>query len=338
MRKGTQKITLIVIVILIGVLLLMLTKGQAATFDEQFTAASSSMPLGADVAGMGGIGTLEEFSSNNPAITSITKEGNVSSTVNYGIFNFERMRLETVSASVTGKVGNVVLQIGAGRGESKNGWIDESNSFRIKENNSVNFQLGGKISNSLFIEGDETYLGVGYAFAQSIQDGSSIISQSTPIVNFSTDSKSHGATLGVAYKLNKQITLGGFESRTWTKSTTSFDGVLDAYDSNSFYDVGRVGFAAKLRKGTILAADYQHVSFSGSNTKFDQFYVGVEQYLLEDFLAVYMGNTNGGMTAGLGMYFKNGGINVSFGKNTLREVNDSFGSCESYMFSGYLNF
>jgi hypothetical protein len=313
---------------------------QAASFDEAMTAVSASLPLGADVAAMGNIGTLEDFSSNNPAVSSIVSEGNVSGTINYGNFQFEKTRLETISGSLTGKISKVVLQVGFGHGETPLRNLNEFESFQISKNDTVSVQIGGKIVRGMLLEGDELYLGAGYAFTQGVQEGFFITPTPATVLRneVSLKSDSHTATLGLAYKPIKKITLGAYGSRTWSETQTTLNGWQDPEVSKAFYDVGHIGFSAKVLEGTTVAADYQHISFSDSDTKFDQYFVGIEQYLIKDALALYGGVANGGLTAGLGVYFKHGGVNVSYGHNMLKEANEFLGKSDSYMTSAYFNF
>jgi hypothetical protein len=268
------------------------------------------------------------------------KEGKVSGTVNYGYFQFEKTQLSTISGSLTGKVGNAVLQIGFGHAESPMRPLDELESFQIKKNDTIDFQIGGKVASGIFLSDDELYVGAGYAFTQSSQAG--VFITPTPATTFidevEMNSDSHSATLGLAYKPIKPITLGAFGSRTWNSSQFTYNGWQDPEKSNSFYDVAHLGFSAKLLEGTTLAADYQRISFSDSGTVFNQYYVGVEQYLIKDTLALYAGVANGGPTAGLGVYFKNGGLNLSYGHDVLKETKQYLGVCDAYMASAYFNF
>ncbi len=332
--------TLLFVTMFCFCLLFIIDKSQAAYFNESLIAASLSLPMGADVAAMGNIGTLEEFSSANPAVTSIMKDGNASATMNYGYFDFSKTHLQTISTSVTGKIEKVVMQVGIGHAQSPMREVDEFSSFRIKRNDVIDFQIGGNVANSMFLDGDELYLGAGYAFTKGVQDG--IFFTPTPATTFvnvmTMDSTSHGATLGFAYKPIKEITLGGFGSRTWSETQATYDGWQDSENAKSFYDVGHLGFSAKLFENTTLAADYQHVSFSNSSTKFDQYYVGVEQYLIPETLAIYLGDANGGITTGIGLYFKNGGVNLSYGKGLSRETKDTLGKADAFMVSGYFSF
>ncbi len=340
MKRSTCGVVLLVIVTLMLVLFLMITKGHAASFNESLTAVSLSLPMGADVGAMGNIGTLEEFSSANPAITSIMKNGNASTAVNYGYFDFSKTHLQTISASVTGRVGKVVMQVGAGHAESPMREVDEFSSFRIKRNDVIDFQIGGNVSSGILFDDDELYVGVGYAFTKGVQDGIFFTpTPATTLVSVATmDSTSHAATLGFAYKPIKQITLGGYGSRTWSETQATYNGWQDSEVAKSFCDVGHLGFSAKLGKNTTLAGDYQHISFSDSSTKFDQHYVGVEQYLIPETLAIYFGDANGGFTTGAGLYFKAGGLNLSYGNSLSRETKNTLGKADAFMVSGYFSF
>lgn len=314
-------------------------KAQAASFDESMTAVSASLPLGADVGAMGNVGTLEEFSSNNPAISSIMGEGNVSGTANYGYFKFAKSNLQTVSASITKKIGPAALQVAVGHGETPTSNIGEFETFRIKESNTLNLQLGGEVASGM-IGNDVLYAGLGYTYGQSTQKGSFpvLVEEEFFISKYSSETKSHGATVGAAYKPIKEVTIGAFATRTWNRSEFTMDGVEGSEVSKSFSDIHHLGFAYKIFEGTTLAGDYQQVRFSNSSTKFNQYFVGVEQYVVKDIVALYAGIANEAPTAGIGVYFTNGGLNLSYGHNMLRETKAYLGSCDAYMASTYFNF
>lgn len=339
MRRGTGGVVVLLIFVLVFVLFWMITKGHAASSEESFTAISVSLPMGADVAGMGNIGTLEGFSSSNPAVTSIMKEGKMSGTVNYGNFQFEKTRLETISGSVTGKVGDAILQVAFGHGESPSRWISDSQKYKIK-NNTIDLQAGGNVARGMLFADDELYVGIGYAFTESVQSSTLIIPtpSETFIDDVVMDSQSHGATLGFAYKPIKEITIGAFGSRIWNSSRMTVNGWSNEEVFKSFNDVAHAGASAKVFELTTVAADYKRLSFSDSSTTFDQFYVGIEQYLIKDVLALYVGDANGGLTAGLGIYFKNGGLNLSYGHDMLKETKEYLGKADAYMASAYFNF
>ncbi|MEI7890851.1 MAG: hypothetical protein WCI36_02685 [bacterium] len=306
-----------------------------ASFDESLTAVSSGLPMGADVAAMGGICTLEDFSSANPAVTSISSGATRSGTINYGNFQFKKNMLEVVSGSVASSVGDVVLQLSFAHGETPLRFLSSEELFRIKRSDTLDFQFGGNVFHGLLLDGDEVYLGMGYSFNKSVQDG--ITFAATSRNEFVVDSSSHGVTIGFAYKPIKQVTIGGFGSRIWTNSTSIDDGWQNS-EISSFHSIGHLGISAKIIEGTTLAFDYQSLSFSDSDTKFDQYFLGIEQYLIRDHVAVYGGLANGGLTTGIGLYFKNGGLNLSYGNNIAKETKEFFGSCDAYMASVYLNF
>lgn len=334
-----KKLILVLVVLLVSSIFAV--KCRAASFDEAMTAVSASLPQGADVASMGNIGTLEDFTSSNPAVTAIVGEGNFSSTVNYGYFSFEKTRLQTVSASLGSKLSkNAFLQVGVGHAESPMKFIDEANAFRIKKNDGLSLQLGAKVASNIATNGDELYLGVGYGYAQSEQEGIALIPFELGIWNasLSSETKTQTATLGVAYKPIKKVTVGAFGSRSWNRSHYSADGERDPATYRDFSDVLHVGFSAKVLEGTTVAADYQHVSFSDSDTQFDQYFAGIEQYIVKDTLALYGGYANGAPTAGLGVYLKNGGLNLSYSHDLLKETKQYLGSCDAYMASVYVNF
>lgn len=343
MKKSLVGIVVSLVIIVTVILLVVLlnpAKGHAASFDEALSAASANLPLGADVMGMGNIGTLEEFSSNNPAITSIMKEGRISGTGNYGYFGFGKTHLTTLSASLTGKVGDVVLQLGFGHAATPMKQISGDESFRLIQN-SVNLQVGGKVVRGFLTEEDELYVGGGYTYSQGVQDGNllTLDAGGTITDTFSIDTKSHTVALGIAYKPIKRFTLGAYGSRTWTSSEATFNDVKDPNESKSFYDVAHLGFSAKVIDGwTTLAGDVERVSFSDSGTVFNRYYVGVEQYLLKDFLALYAGVANNAPTAGVATYFKHGGLNFAYGHDMLRELKNFLGAGDSFMFSAYFNF
>jgi len=319
--------------------LMLPVKSHAASFDEALIATSASLPIGADVAAMGGIGTLEDFSSANPAVTGIVSDGNMSGAINYGYFQFEKTRLETVLGSIAKRIGNAVLQVSFAHGETPLKFFSDEEAFRIKKSDTIDFQLGGKVAHRIFLSDDELYLGVGLAINRSEQESIMHVSSVTTTLrhDIMIDSNSNGATIGFAYKPIKKITMGGFGSRTWTKSTTAYN-FSSKDESKTSYDIAHLGAAVKIFEGMTIAGDYQHLSFSDSATKIDQYFLGIEQYLIKEKLAVYGGLSNGGLTTGIGIYFKNGGLNLSYGQNIANESRKYFGSCQSFMTSVYFNF
>ena len=309
-----------------------------ATFEEALNALSASLPSGADIASMGGVQTMEGFTSSNPAVTSIMKEGKFSSTLNYGDFVFEKTNLQMYSASFGAKTGELVVQLGAGYAKTPLRSVTPLQSLKI-ENTALEVQIGGRVAKKVFFKEDEFYLGAGYGFSQNKISGLSIVPTpaTTFVTELETNADCHSAKIGLAYKPFPNLLLGASGSRAWSFSQTAYNGFKDEA-VGMHTDTSRVGFSLKVTDLTMLAADYQHLDFSNSDTKFDQLFAGIEQYVIKDALALYAGYANGGVTGGAGIYFKQGGINLSYGHNLFRETKEFLGNADAYMVSVYLNF
>jgi hypothetical protein len=86
----------------------------------------------------------------------------------------------------------------------------------------------------------------------------------------------------------------------------------------------------------LLAADYQYLNCG--HLKRDQLFAGAELMLVKDRLYAYGGWASSGPTAGIGVYFKNGGLNVAYQNNTLNDLTPHLGRSQTVMATVYLTF
>lgn len=306
----------------------------AEEFSTAFTKTVSEIPDGADVAAMGGATTaIPDFSSKNPAIIAVeTSEelSKVSIYANYGYIKFKNgpdVNLGFISGTVRLPVG--VLQISGSNGISNTGEMNEFDSIQINSSPDIGLQYGLLIAKNL-------YTGISYNYSQSR------ITMRTTIVNpldmeLTSKSKGHEIGTGVLYRLfDKKVNAGLFYAHSWDREETFIDGLSDSVE-NSQTDQVRFGLSANVTSMTMISAEIRHYWFPDGVTD-TQFFAGIEQYIIKDFLAVYGGYANGGLTAGAGAYFKHGGLNLAYMYRPFRETEEFLGKAEAFMLSAYVTF
>ena len=330
------------VLLAIMVILAMVPAVYAKDFGSAFSAAVTSIPQGADVGGMGNAWVATpDFSSNNPAtIAIVPKEFRVSAVPSYGIIGFSKgPDIQFHSESVTGKLPIGCLQI-----SFSNGWsnmaqtADSTTSLKINSSPTIDVQYGLKVGKNLIFKGDELYAGVGYTHGESKFSMRSEFFdpeiEETFMVN-AVKGYSDSVSVGMVYRPNKNINIGAFYSHSWDKSDSYVEGeFLESSRGNT--NQLRIGAGVQVTELTFLALDYQHLSIDGVH--FDQWFAGVEQGIIKDFLYVYGGWAADGPTCGIGMYFKHGGINFSYAAKQFRDLKSYLGNSEIFMVTGYLTF
>jgi len=61
----------------------------------------------------------------------------------------------------------------------------------------------------------------------------------------------------------------------------------------------------------------------------------VEQQIIKDRLYAYAGWADKGPTAGLGLYFKNGGVNVAYMRNSYSDLRPHLGQDQTVMTTAF---
>lgn len=332
-----------VILLAILVVLAMVPSAYAKDFGSAFGAAITNVSQGADVGGMGNAWTATpDFSSLNPAIIGIVPEkyhGTLMPT--YGIIGFsEGPDIQFYSVSLTGKLPIGTLQLSFSDGWSNMApTADPATSLKINSSPTIDVQYGFKVGKNLIFKGDELYAGVGYTHGESkISMRSEFFDPEVEeafTVNVFEKGYSDSVSVGMVYRPTKNINIGAFYSHSWDKSTSSVAGFVNE-TSRSETDSLRLGVGLQITETTFIAADYQHLSIDG--VRFDQWFAGVEQGIVKDLLYVYAGWAADGPTAGVGIYFKNGGLNISYSANQSRDLKPYLGKSEVIMLSAYLTF
>lgn len=336
-----------VILLAVLVVLAMVPAAYAKDFGSAFSAAVSNIPQGADVGGMGNAWVATpEFSSLNPAIIAILpkpEEFHATLMPTYGIIGFSKgPDIQLYSVSVTGKL---PYNLGVLQVAYSDGWsnfaqtADPATSLKINSSPTIDVQYGLKVGKNLIFKGDELYAGVGYAHGESkISMRSEFFDpefEETFTVNAFEKGYSDSVSVGMVYRPTKNINIGAFYSHSWDKNTSSVAGFANE-TSRSETDSLRLGVGLQITETTFIAADYQHLSIDG--VRFDQWFAGVEQGIIKDLLYIYAGWAADGPTAGVGIYFKHGGLNISYSANQSRDLKPHLGKSEVIMLSAYLTF
>lgn len=334
----------------------------AAEFGEALGVAVTNVPPGADVAGMGNAWVATpEFSSNNPAVMTTGKDfhGGVQGT--YGRINFQNgPSINLYSGTVSGKLPIGVLQLSYSKANSGKhtesassadgefgqfvSFFEDSLQFNRLEG--FNVQYGLKLKKNLLLEGDELYAGIGYEHSKSRLTMESIVG--TPATTFHTVllSKSRGDSYeaGWLYRPTKKVSLGMYYSYTREKMTEAIadsmagilldgSGISKSISNTHQY---RLGAGYQILPLTFLTADYQHLDIDGF--KKDQVFAGIEQGIIKDFLYLYGGWADSGPTAGLGVYFTHGGLNLAYMHKAFSDLEPFLGKADVYMASAFVNF
>lgn len=333
------------ILLAVFVVMAIVPAAYAKDFGSAFSAAVSNIPQGADVGGMGNAWVATpEFSSLNPAIIAILpkpEEFHATLMPTYGIIGFSKgPDIQLYSVSVTGKLPVGCLQISFSDGWSNMAQTaDPATSLKINSSPTIDVQYGFKVGKNLIFKGDELYAGLGYAHGESkISMRSEFFDpevEETFTVNAAEKGYSDSVSVGMVYRPTKNINIGAFYSHSWDKSDSFVEGeFVESFRGNT--NQLRLGAGVQVTELTFLALDYQHLSIDG--VRFDQWFAGVEQGIIKDFLYFYGGWAADGPTCGIGMYFKHGGINFSYAASQYRDLKPYLGRSEIFMLSAYLTF
>jgi len=317
------------------------TNIQAADFGTALAIAIANVPRGADVAGMGNANTAApEFSSNNPATIAAAKDFKLGSSATYGRINFGNgPSINIYSGTVSGKLPRGVLEVTYSKASSDMGIADFglpdpdfNPGLKLNSVSSLAFQYGLRAGKDLLFSGDELYLGLAYepVFKSKIL----LFLRGMEEVVLKSDGYSVGG--GFLYKPNKNWNFGGSYSYSRSKDKGEYLLVREIEESRSRTDTYRLGVGYQVLPMTLLAADWQHLEIDGF--KNDQFFAGIEQGIVKDFLYLYGGWADSGPTAGIGAYLKNGGLNLAYMQRPFKDLEQYLGHADAYMASAYINF
>ena len=318
---------------------------QAADFSKALDIATTNIPSGADVAGMGNVqAAVSAFSSGNPAIVGCPEEPyRIGASATYAFINFKNgPGVNLYSGTVSAKMPVGYLQINGSNIRSGNSVTRMDTDTQFNSAPSVEVMYGLKVAENLLRTGDKLYLGAGGSFSGSK------MSFSSQGQNLETSqSRGFGVKTGFLYQPIKHVSVGGFYSYSGSRTKTSElvqteneDGSVSNgnHSRNSSGDVQqvRIGASWEILPGTLIAADFQHLNIG--SLKRDQVFAGVEQQIIKDRLYVYGGWAASGPTAGIGVYLKHGGLNVAYMSNPFADLNPHLGRNQMIMATAYFNF
>ncbi len=307
--------------------------GQAKDFATALEITLSEIPDGGDIAAMGNPAVRRDFSTKNPAVTgaSIVSK-NVVVCANYGLFAFKNgfdMSLYSVSAMTKLPLG--ITRLTVTEGNSTTGGIDEIGDIKLNGLTSIELQYGLPLS-------DDLYGGIVYTHNRSKLTIDTMFFDETVGVPFdvelASETRSHEIGVGLLYRLGEKVDLGFFYNRASSRSRDYVNDIKEG-TARSATDQLRAGFSAQLALGTVLAAEYRHFWFEEERDA--QYFAGIEQYL-NKIVALYCGYANGGATAGLGIYLKNGGLNLAYMHRPFRSTEDFLGEAKVFEALLFWNF
>lgn len=307
---------------------------QAGGFDEALSIASVNVPPGADVAGMGNAWVATpNFSSNNPAILPTYGDYKIGGSATYGRINFKKgPEINSYSGSVAAKLPAGFLQITYSNACSSTEATEMGVGAKFNSSPVLNIQYGLSAAKNFLRQGDELFMGLSYSPHESL--GLTFSSAGENLLRSKSSGHSYGT--GFLYKPDEKWNIGGYYSRSRSKNK-NYD-LISGEESRSASRTEqlRLGLGYQVAPLTFLAFDYQHLNLDGA--KKDQYFAGIEQGIVKDIFYLYAGWADSGSTAGIGVYFKNGGINVAYMRSPFNDLEPHLGRAEVIMATAYLNF
>lgn len=324
----------VVVLIVFSIFVFASNSRAADDFGTAMEIATVNVPPGADVAGMGNVWTATpNFSSNNPAVLPTCGDYKIGGSATYGRINFKNgPDVNLYSGSIAAKLPAGFLQVTYSDARSNTEATKMDVDAKFNASPVINLQYGLSAAKNFLREGDELYLGISY----SPYERSKLTFSNAGEDLFISESKGYSIGGGFLYKPEKNWNIGGYYSYSRSKGEDT-----DLVFSETSYSVSkaeqmRLGLGYQLFPATFLAADYQHLNLDGE--KKDQYFAGIEQGIIKDILYLYGGWADSGPTAGLGIYFKNGGINLAYMHNPFNELKPYLGRAEVFMATAYINF
>jgi opacity protein-like surface antigen len=307
---------------------------QAADFGTALGVAIANVPLGADVAGMGNANTATpEFSSSNPAVIAVSKDFKLGGSATYGRINFRNgPDVNIYSGTISAALPVGVIQATYSDASSGMKATEAGTDMQFNSVPSLALQYGVKVAGNLLTAGDNLYLGVSYSPVSKSKLTFAMEGQDVLV----SKTKGYSVGGGFFYKPTKNWNLGGSYSYSRSKDKSEDLILGETLESTSRTDQYRLGVGYQILPLTFIAADWQHLKINGF--KKNQFFAGVEQGIVKDFLYFYGGWAADGPTAGLGVYFEHGGLNLAYMHKPFSDLEPYLGQAEVYMVSAYINF
>jgi hypothetical protein len=342
-EKKMKKVTMILLMVL-AVVFAFISPTLAEDLGTSLAIVSTNIPPGADAAGMGNVWVATpEFSTNNPAAMAAASEFKVNFSGTYARINFDKgPGINLYSGSVTGKLPVGTLQVSYsdanfGRSNTLNG-----SDLELKESPSFNIQYGLRAFGNLLLKDDDFYLGANFSRYNSAY---LFIMREFGRDSGNVDSKFDGYSLGVGllYKPHKNFNFGAYYARSWDTENDKADAANFHYQSEylSNKDLLRIGASWQVLPMTMIAVDYQYWSYqilNNGGTTNGQFFAGIEQGIIKDLLYIYGGWAGQGPTAGIGLYFKHGGVNFAYMNDPFPEASSTLGRGQVWMATIFFKF
>jgi hypothetical protein len=215
----------------------------------------------------------------------------------------------------------------------------DGDSVRFDHQPYFDIAYGLKVKENLFRDGDKLFVGVGGGVNWS-KMGFASQGHTTSI------SRSRGFSLytGVLYQPAENLNFGA--SYSWSRDRNEDRELMFSEEdesllgwnsrrSTSNIHQARVGASWQVlpKFGTTVAVDLQYLSLG--RTSRVQAFAGVEQQVIKDRLYIYGGWAGSGPTAGIGLYFKNGGVNVAYMNNPYADLNPHLGQANTVMATAF---
>lgn len=301
-----------------------------------------------------------EGSSNNPACIAAGEPFKVAGSANYFATFFKKgptvhaYETSIYAAVPFGGVAQLTL------GNSQSGFAKtrmDGDSIRFDHQPYFDIAYGLKVKENLFRDGDKLFVGVGgginwFKMGFASQGHTNFISRSRGINLYSgvLYQPSENLNFGASYSWSRdwnedreQIFSEGNGSplgwnedgeQIFSEETSSTAGWNSRRSTSDIHQV-RVGASWQIlpKFGTTLAVDVQYLNLNGTSRV--QAFAGVEQQIIKDRLYVYGGWAGSGPTAGVGLYFKNGGVNIAYQNNPYADLNPHLGRAQTIMATAF---
>lgn len=274
-----------------------------------------------------------EGSSNNPACIAAGESFGAAGTASYGATFFKNgptVHSYETSAYVSMPFGGVVQLT---LGNSQSGYAQTrmgGKSVRFDYEPFIDIAYGIKVKENFLCDGDKLFIGVGGGtnwFKMGFASRG----------NTNSISRSRGINLytGLLYQPTENINLGATYSwfRDWNEDRDVLLGTSSRFPTVIHQVRAGASWTVLPKFGTSLSADLQYLGIGSVNRI--QAFAGVEQQVVKDRLYVYAGWAHSGPTAGLGLYFKRGGVNVAYMNNPHSELNAHLGRAQMLMATAF---
>ena len=313
----------------------------AAEFGIALSIMTANVPPGADVAGMGNCWVaLPNFSTNNPANIASGDQIRFGASYSYSFIMFKRgpnLNVHIGSASVALPKG--VLQINFSGANSGSAGTAMDLDAKFAYTPTIELMYGLRAFENLLRDGDKLFLGAGGSLSMSKLNFSSAGENV-----FISRSRGFQVKTGFLYQPVSGLNFGGMYAYSRERNddrellVNEDDGSLSwaGKRSNSDMHQIRLGASYQILPRLLLAADYQHLNIG--HVKRDKYFIGAELQVVKDVLCVYGGWANSGPTAGIGAYWKWGGVNVAYANNIFKDMNPHLGRSQMVSAMAWINY